>query len=66
VGSTMDTKVFEDPKTQAELERRLDLLMDPDYKDDPARQDYTAADFLAIAAFVVILSLAFFIWGYLA
>lgn len=59
----MSQRVFEDEALQAELERRLDLMTSPDFH-DPAREDFTAGDFLALLALVVVVSLAFFFWGY--
>jgi hypothetical protein len=62
-GRTMERRAFGDPALQAELERRLALIEAPDFE-DPAREDFTAADFIAIAVLVVVLSVGFLVWGY--
>lgn len=59
----MDVRAFDDDALEKELERRLDLMTSSDYE-DPAREDFTGGDFAAIAVLVVVLSLAFFFWGY--
>jgi hypothetical protein len=59
----MGGKTFEDEALQAELERRLDLMTSPEYE-DPARESFTLGDITALAILVVVLSVAFFAWGY--
>lgn len=62
-GQMMERRAFADPGLQAELERRLALIEAPDFE-DPAREDFTAADFIAVAVLVVVLSVGFLVWGY--
>ena len=62
-GRTMERRAFGDPALQAELERRLAVIEAPDFE-DPAREDFTATDLIAIAVLVVVLSVGFFVWGY--
>lgn len=59
----MDDKTFKDEALQAELDRRLDLMTSSDY-DDPAREDFSARDFAAVAILVIVLCVGFFLWGY--
>jgi hypothetical protein len=59
----MERRAFSDDALQHELERRLDLIESPGF-DDPAREDFTAVDFISIAALVIVLSVAFLVWGY--
>ena len=61
--ATMEGKTFDDEALQAELDRRLDLMTSPDY-DDPAREDFSARDFAALAILVIVLCVGFFLWGY--
>lgn len=59
----MEDTVFKDEALQAELERRLDLMTSRDYE-DPAREDFSAGDFAALAILVIVLSVGFLVWGY--
>ncbi len=59
----MDAHTFNDESLEAELERRLELMTSPDYQ-DPAREDFTGRDLLALAGLVLVLSVVFFVWGY--
>lgn len=51
-----------DREVAAELERRLDILEQPDY-DDPARRDLSGAEFAVLAALTVAVSLLAWLWG---
>lgn len=62
-GRGFERPAFRDPALQAELERRLDLIEAPDF-DDPARESFTATDFIALTVLVAVLSVAFLVWGY--
>jgi hypothetical protein len=59
----MEGKAFADEALQAELERRLEEMNSPGYQ-DPAREDWRSGDFLALAAFVLVICGAFLVWGY--
>ncbi len=59
----MSEQVFAGATLEAELERRLDLMTSPDYE-DPAREDFSASDAIALLVLVVAVSLVAFFWGY--
>ena len=52
-----------DPEVQAEIARRLAVITAPDYK-DPARKNFTAVDWIALAGFLAACAVALTVWGY--
>lgn len=62
-GRGFERAAFEDPALEAELARRLALIETPGF-DDPARESFTAADLIALAVLVAVLSVGFLVWGY--
>jgi hypothetical protein len=58
-----DTGIAGEAEVRAEIERRLAEITAPDYA-DPARKDFTAVDWLALAGFLAICAVAFTVWGY--
>lgn len=52
-----------DPEVRAEIARRLGAVTAPDYE-DPARKDFTRADWLVFGGFLAVCAVAFTLWGY--
>jgi hypothetical protein len=59
----VDNGFVGDPEVQAEIARRLAVITAPDYE-DPARRNFTAADWIAFAGFLAVCAVAFTVWGY--
>lgn len=50
-------------RLDGELERRLEILEDPDYE-DPARKDLPTLDLVFLAILVVVTVVVMYWWGY--
>lgn len=59
----VDHGIVGDPEVRAEIERRLAVITAPDYA-DPARKNFTAADWLLFAGFLAVCAAGFTVWGY--
>jgi len=59
----VDHGIVGDPEVRAEIERRLAVITAPDYV-DPARNSFTAADWLLFAGFLAVCAAGFAVWGY--
>ena len=58
-----DLGIEGDEEVRAEIARRLAVITAPDYV-DPARKDFTTADWLAWWGFFAVCAVAFAVWGY--
>jgi len=63
-GSAGDDRGIEgEEEVRAEIARRLAVITAPDYV-DPARKNFTGADWLAFAGFLAVCAVVFTVWGY--
>ena len=59
----VDHGIVGDPEVRAEIEQRLAEIAAPDYV-DPARKNFTAADWILLAGFLAVCAAGFTVWGY--
>lgn len=59
----MAAPTVHDEKVREELDRRLALIEDPGYE-DPARADLPARDIWLVLAFVLVICVVAYAWGY--
>ena len=59
----VDNGFVGDPEVQVEIARRLAVITEPDYA-DPARRNFTAVDWIALAGFLAVCAIGFTVWGY--